>query len=201
MEAHAQPVAMLAGLLQQHGRIDQIGAKLARERQLGEFGRDAQADQQLEVFCRAAVGRAARVDDLGQLFLAIEAEGAAAVLVIRLGNRAARLDRMHEAQFRIGQQPAHQPHFGDRGDIVMGDPVVPQDTDQIGRGIRFYRVECTPAKAVHEETRSACRSVRTVQDNRFVRRKRRNYGSSVGISGQFKGPPKRLGFRQGLPCG
>ena len=73
----------------------------------------------------------------------------------------------------------------------MGNPVVPQDADEIGRRIRLHRIEGAPAKAVRKETRGTRRGVRTVENDRFVGREGFDYGSSVRISGQFKGPPKR----------
>ena len=41
--------------------------------------------------------------------MAVEAEGADAVDVVRLGNRGLGLDRVHEAQHRVGQRGTDQP--------------------------------------------------------------------------------------------
>src|SRR3546814_16029785 len=75
---------------------------------------------------RIALAIAAGIDDLGQLFSRIEAERLHAVPMISLGDGCGRLDRMHEAQHRLRQSGAHQPHFGNRCDIVMRDPRLPQ---------------------------------------------------------------------------
>ena len=192
---------MLAGLLQQHRRIDQVGTELAGERKLGKFAGDAQPHEQLQVLRRAAIGRAARLDDLRQLFLAIEAEGAASMLVIGFGDRTLGLHRVHKAQFGLRQDRTNQAHLDDRCDVVMRHAVIPQDADEIGRRVGLDRVERTPAKTVDEETRRARSRVRAVEDNRFVGREGFDYGSSVRMCGQFKGPPKRLGFRTGRSRG
>jgi hypothetical protein len=44
---------------------------------------------------------------------------------------------VHEAQRRLRQQRAHQPHLGDRGDVEMGDSRIPQDLQQLGEGFAF----------------------------------------------------------------
>ena len=52
-------------------------------------------------------------------------------------------------------------------------------------------------ETIGEKTRCPPRRVRAVQDQRLVRRKIADYRPGVRKMRQFKGPPKRLGFRQG----
>jgi hypothetical protein len=99
---------------------------------------------------------------------------------------------MHEAQHRLRQNSAHQPHFGNRSNIVMGHARIPQHVDQIRRGVGFHRIEHLARKLLDEETGGAPRGVRAVENDGFVRRKRANYSLSVGIDVQLKGPPKRF---------
>ena len=47
------------------------------------------------------------------------------------------------------------------------------------------------------ETGGARGGMRAIEDDRFVRLERANYGPGVRKCVQLKGPPKRLGFRQG----
>ena len=197
VEAHAEPVGMLAGLLQQLRRLGQVAAEFRREAEFGIFARHAQADAQAQVLRRLALVVAAGSDDLLQFLDRIEAEGAHAVLAVGFADRAGRLDGVHEAQRRAGQRGAHQPHFGDRGDVVMRHAVIPQHLQQVGRGIRLHRIERLARKLLDEETGGARGGVRAIEDDRFVRLESANYGPGVRKCVQLKGPPKRLGFRQG----
>ena len=126
MEADAERVRRLAGGHQQRLHLARLGAELGGEAELGMVRADADADEQVEVARGDAVARG-RADDLLQLLDRVEAEGAHAVLEIGLGDRFLGLHRVHEAQHRLGQRLVDQPHFGDRGDVIMGDARVPQD--------------------------------------------------------------------------
>jgi hypothetical protein len=117
------------------------------------------------------------------------------VLVIGFGNRAGGLHRVHEAQHRFGQVFAHQPHFSDRGDVVMGYPGVPQHLQQRRRRIGLHRIERFSGELLAEETRRARSGVRAVENDRFVRRKGAGYCRSVWIMVQLKGPPIGLPAR------
>ena len=191
MEAHAQPVRILARLAQQQRRLRQVAAEFRREREFGIFAGNAQADAQAQIARCHTVIAAGRFDDLCQLFRRIEAERAHAVIEIRLTDRAGGLDGVHEAQRGIGQQAAHEPHFGDRGDVVMRHAAIPQHADQVGRGIGLHRIERLAGKFLDEEPRRARRSVGAVQNDGLVRRKGANYCLGVREMLQFKGPPKQ----------
>ena len=95
---------------------------------------DAQAHQQVEVGRGDAVGRGG-ADDLVELFERVEAEGAHAVVEIGLGDRFLGLDRVHEAQGRLRQRLGDQPHFAERGDVIMGDAASHRIRSRSGEGL------------------------------------------------------------------
>ena len=182
---------MLACFLQQRGRLGQVAPEFGRKAELGIFARYAQTDAQAQVLRRFAGIVTACIDDLLQFLDGIEAEGFHPVLAIGFANGAGRLHRVHEAKRRVGQRRTHQPHFGDRCHVVMRHAVVPQDLDQIRRRVGLYRIERLARKLLDEETGSARRGVRAVQNDGFVGRERANYGPGVREMRQLKGPPKQ----------
>ena len=117
--------------------------------------------------------------------------------VVGLADRAGCLDRMHEAQHRLRKRRADETHLGNRGDVVMRHAIVPQDLQQIGRRIGLHRIERLARKLLDEETGGARGGMRTIENYGFVGREGANYGPGVRKCVQLKGPPKRLGFRQG----
>ena len=179
----------LPGGLQQRSRIGHVDAEFGGETQLGIFGRNTQPHAEAQITRRLARFVCGRRDDLLQLVLRIEAEGAHAVLEIRFADRARGLDRVHETLRGLRKHLAHQPHLGDRGDVVMRHAALPQHSQQVGRRIRLYCVERLSGELLHEEARSAGRGVGAIQDDRLVGREGANYGSSVEVLVQFKGPP------------
>ena len=189
VKTDAEPVGILAARLQQPGGLRQIAAEFAGEAQFGVFAGNAQAHAQAQVLGQRPVLAGGRGDDLLQLFDRIEAEGADAMLEIGFADGAGRLDRMHEAQRRFRQGGAHQPHFGDGRDVVMRNAVVPQDLDQIGRGIGLHRIQRLARKLLFEESGSARGGVRAIDQDRLVRRQGADYRPCVRKTGQFKGPP------------
>ena len=72
----------------------------------------------------------------------------------------------------------------------MRDAIVPQNLDQIGRRIGLDRIHRLAGKLLDKKTRCACGSMRTGEDNRFIRRKSADYSLGIRILEQFKGPPK-----------
>jgi len=172
--------------------VGQVDSELGCQAELGKFRGNPQPHAQDEVFRRLAVVPRSRLDDLVQLLQRIEAEGAHPVFEIGLANRVRGLDRVHEAQNRLGQDRAHQPHLGDRSDVEMGDAIVPQDANQVRRGIGLDRIERLARKLLDEETGGARSGVRAIEDNGLVRRESADYGRSAGIDVQLKGPPKRF---------
>ncbi len=183
---------MLARLLKQQRPLGEVAAELAGEAQFGEFGGHAQPHTEPQIGGRFPRIIAAGGDDLFQFLDTVEAEGFHPMHTISLADRAGRLDRVHEAQHRFGQDAAHQPHLSDRGDVVMRDPGVPQHAQQLGRGIGLHRIERAAGKLLNEKARRTRGGVRTVEDNGFVGRERAYYGPGVGIGVQIKGPPKRF---------
>ncbi len=191
VEAHAQPVGILTGFLQQRGRFGQVAAELARKAQRRVFGRHAQAHAQPQIGRLGAIFGTGGGHDLRQLFRRIEAEGFHAVLEIGFADRAGRFHRMHEAQGGLGQDRTHHAHFGDGSDVVMRYAVIPQDLHEIGRRIGLHRIKRLAGEFLDEETRRARSRVRAVENDWFVRRKGADYSLGVWEMLQFKGPPKR----------
>ena len=205
MEADAKAIGDLTRGLQQRRRIGQIDAELAGEGDLGIFRGHPQPHAQRQIFRRPAIGIARRLDDLLQLLVGIEAEGAHARDVIGLGDGRHGLHRVHEAQHGVlPQRLAHQPHLGDGGGVEVGDAGMPQLDQQIGRGIRLHGIEALARKLLGKEAGGTRGSARAVQDNGFVGREGANYSRCIRMDVQFKGPPIGLAartHRTKLPCG
>ena len=178
--------------LQQRRGIDKVDPELGRQRQLGMFGRNAQADQQAQISRGSAVFIGGRLDHLGQLFKRIEAEGTHAVGEVGFAYGARSFDRVHEAQLRLGQHGTHHAHLADRGDVVVRHAVVPQDADEVWRGIRLDRIHRRAGEVLDKETRRPRSRLRPRQNDRLVRRKGADYSLCVRKMVQFKGPPKAL---------
>ena len=51
----------------------------------------------------------------------------------------------------------------------MRDALLPQDADQVGRGIRLDRIHRLAGKRLDKETRGAGRSMRAIEDNGLIR--------------------------------
>jgi hypothetical protein len=124
VEADAERVGDLAGALEQFLGFAQGDAELRREAELRHFRGDAQPHAQRQIGRAFGCG-----DDLLEFLDRIEREGAHAIVEISLGDRFLGLDRVHEAQGRVGQHVADQAHLGDRRDVEMGDAIIPQDLD------------------------------------------------------------------------
>ena len=127
-----------------------------------------QADEQVEIGCSHAVsGR--RTQDLLQLLERIEAEGLHAMAEIGFGDCLFGLNRMHEAEHRIREGVMDETDFGDRSHIIIRHPRVPENLQQIGRGIRFHRIKGSARELLHEKAGRAPSGVRTKQRNRLNR--------------------------------
>ena len=189
VEADAEPVRDLASRLEQRRRIREIDPELGREAELGILGRHPQPHAQAQVGRNGAVVRAGCGDDLCKLLVAVEAESAYAMLAIGFADRTRGLHRVHEAQRCLWERTSHQPHFGDRGDVEVRDAAVPQNVEQVGRGIGLHRIERLARELLAEEPGCARRCMRAVENDRFVRRQGAGYSRCVMIAVQFKGPP------------
>ena len=147
---------MLARSLEQFGSLGEVAAELGRQRKLSIFARHADTHAKAKVLSRFAGLRVlASLYNLLQLFHRVEAEGLAAVLVIRLSDCTPTLDRVHKAQVSLGQRLAHQTYFSNGGDIVMRHARFPQDLNQIRRRVRFDSVKHLAGKLLDKEPCSA----------------------------------------------
>jgi hypothetical protein len=164
VEADAERVGRRTSGHQQLFDLMRFGAELRSQAELAVIGRHADAHTQIEVL--RAAGSA---NDLVELFQRVEREGAHAVIEIGFRDRLLGLDRVHEAQGRAGQSLSDQPHFGDRRDVVMRDPAVPQDLQQVRRGIRLDRIDGPARKLLHEESGGPPGGVRTNKRDRLNR--------------------------------
>src|SRR4051812_31847157 len=88
---------------------------------------------------------------------------------IRLADRFLGLDRVHEAQGRLGNDASDQPYLGDRGDVEVRNPAFPQKLDQLRRGVRLNRVERAALELLHEEAGSTPRGMRANERYRLNR--------------------------------
>ena len=126
MEADAERIGRLASGEQQRLHFRCGGTEFCAQAELGMAVVDANAHQQVEI-ARSDARGAGRANDLLQLLDRIEAEGLHAMLEIGLGDRFLGLHRMHQADHRLRQGLMDQANLGDRGDVKMGDALVPQD--------------------------------------------------------------------------
>ena len=92
---------------------------------------------------------------LGRRVLGIEAERANAVNEIGFLDRFLGLDRVHEAQGRLGQGAARHAHLADRRDVVMRHTAVPEDLEQFGGGVRLDGIEHRSRKLLDKEAGGA----------------------------------------------
>src|SRR5690606_21926224 len=98
-------------------------------------------------------GVAGGVEDLGQLVMAVEREGADAEVEIGAGDGPAALHRMHEGQARVGADRTHQFDLGDGGHVEGGDARVDQGLDDPARRVRLHGIEDVSLKIVLEPAR------------------------------------------------
>ena len=91
------------------------------------------------------------------------------MIEIGFGDDLFGLHRVHEALDRLGQRLPDQANLADRGHVVMGDAGVPQDLEQVGRGVRLDRIERAAREFLDEEPRRAPRGMRTQQRHRLNR--------------------------------
>jgi hypothetical protein len=163
MEADAERVRRLAGCEEQLLHLAGLRAELGSKAELGVIGGHADADAQVQIL--RAVGGA---DDLFELIHRVEREGANAKR-IGFGDRLLGFHRVHEAELRFGKRFRHQPHFGERGDVVMRHAAVPKDAKQVRGRVRLHRIERAARKLLNEEAGGAPGGVRTKQRNRLNR--------------------------------
>src|SRR4030095_13578201 len=129
-------------------------------------GADSKAHEQIEVAGRQTVGGGG-ADDLSELVERVEAESPHPMLEICLGNRLLGLHRMHETQGGLRQRLGDQPYFAKRRDVVMRNARIPQDLQQLRRGIGLHRIERLARKLLDEESGSAPGGARTKEGDRF----------------------------------
>jgi len=122
------------------------------------------------------------------------------VIPIGFGDGAARLDRMHEAQRGLGQSARDEPHFSDRRDVEMRDPIGPERLEKLRRGIGLYGIERTPRKLLREEPSGAGCCLRANKRYRVCRFEGESYPQRAMMLVQLKGPPVDIAKRK-LPCG
>ncbi|MCY1170694.1 hypothetical protein D9M73_107810 [compost metagenome] len=175
MEADAERIRCLASAEQQFLGLTRCRAEFRREAQLAMLRRHAKADAQRQVF-----GVIGRVDDLLQLFHAVERKRLHAIVEIGRADRFGCLDRVHEAQGRLGERFRNQTHFRDRRDVEMGDARIPQNLQELRRRIRFHGIHRTTRELLCEEPgRTRCR-MRTNQRDRLNRPLLSDVDTSVG---------------------
>ena len=109
---------------------------------------------------------------------------------IGFGDRFLGLDRVHEAQHGFRQRFRDQAHFADRGDVIMGDARVPQDLQQLRRGIGLDRIERPARKLLDEEAGSALGGVRTKERDRLNRALLYNRGTRCCRQGLSLAPAR-----------
>ena len=188
VEADAQRIGHLAGGHQHGGGFIGMHAEFRRQAEFGVRGGDAQPHAQREVGRGYAVLRRGG-HDLVQLVDAIKAEYPHAMAVIGFGNGLRRLDRVHEAQDRIGRHFAHQAHFGDGGDIIMRQPRIPQGADQISGRVGLDRIHRRARKLRQEEPGRAASGMRADKGNGLRWTQEPRYRQRFVLLEQLKGPP------------
>jgi hypothetical protein len=76
---------------------------------------------------------------------------------------------MHIAQGCVWRVGANKAHFGNRCDVEMRDPAVPQRRDERRRRISLYGIKSLARKLFDKETGGALCGVRTKERNRLNR--------------------------------
>ena len=110
-------------------------------------------------------------DNLVELFHAVEREGAHAIVFIGFADRFFGLDRMHEAQCRVRRIFAHQLDLGQAGHVKMRNAALPQERDQLRRGVGLDRIKRLTRKLLDKETGSTLGGMRTNERDRLDRSK------------------------------
>ncbi len=143
MERQPQPCRVRTRGTQQFDGIVEGGAELSREIVGGTATRQRQAHDQPAI--RVAARRFGK--DLRQFFGAVEDEVAHALACPCLADGAARLDRMHESDMRVGEHRADQRHLGSRGAVEMAHAAL-VDGAQHGRlRVAFHGVQHVAGEA------------------------------------------------------
>ncbi|MNI60874.1 hypothetical protein D3C73_1161140 [compost metagenome] len=135
-DAHQAVLDRLARGQQQGGGLIRGDAELARQGIGGAVRRHAHAHDQVQI-----VGLAGGLEDLVQLVMAVQHEGAHAVIGIGGLDRAAALDRVHEGQARVRADRTDQLDLGERGDVEGVDALFDQGLDDPARRVRLHRIE------------------------------------------------------------
>src|SRR3546814_514679 len=100
------------------------------------------------------------------------------------------LDRVHEAELRlIPQRLRDKAHFRDGRHVEMRDSASEQGADQIGRRIRFDRIERAPRKLLGKEAGGPGRSLGSNKRYRSCRFEGGRYPQRAMMLVQLKGPP------------
>ena len=128
------------------------------------FGGNAEPDAQRQIL--RGIGGA---DNLFELFARVERKGADAMIEIGLTDGLFGLDRMHEMERCRRKKFADKANLGNRRDIIIGDPAVPQQSDQIGRRVGLDGIKRAARKLFDKKARGARRCVRTNKRNRLNR--------------------------------
>ncbi len=179
---------------QQRGGFGWCGTELAGQVQHRRTLRQCEAHDQTEFACHA--GRRGLVQDLRQLFGAVEHEVAHAVPRPRLADRAARLDRMHEVDDGVGKHLAHQRNLGDRRAIVMRHAAGVHGTQHAGLRVALHRVqhmagkrldECARVRLDRRGTQAVHRNVRPLGGDQFVHRWQRCGRGKTAAQGRNSG--------------
>ena len=177
MEAQPKPRGVRTRGTQQRGGFGWCGTELAGQVQHRRTLRQCEAHDQTEFACHA--GRRGLLQDLRQLFSAVEHEVAHAVPRPRLADRTARLDRMHEVDDGVGKHLPHQRNLGDRRAIVMRHAAGMYGTQHAGLRVALHRVqhmagkrldECARVRLDRRGTQAVHWNVRPLGGDQFVHR-------------------------------
>jgi hypothetical protein len=93
------------------------------------------------------------------------------------------LHRVHEAEHRLRQSLGDEAHLGDRGDVIVGDALGPQQAQQIRRRIGLHRIKRPARKLLDEEAGGAPGGVRTKKRDRLNRTLPCDLGAGSGAVG------------------
>jgi hypothetical protein len=154
------------GTQQRHGVI-RLRAEFARQVQHGTALRQRQPHDQTEV--ARDCGRPRLLKDFRQLNVAVEHEVAHALPRPCLTDRAARLDRVHEVNARIGEHLPDQNHLVGRCAIEMTHAARPQRAQHGGIGIALHRVQNIARESRDEVPRRRGQNVRADAMHRLLR--------------------------------